>query len=332
MADIARMAGVSESTVSRALAGSTLVAEKTRERIIELASAASYTINEGARALRQKKTRTIEVVIPIESHHRPHISDPFFLDLIGALADALARRNHDMLLSKSPPWSGEARANPLLSGRADGIILVGQGRRRDDLRAFVRAHRRVVVWGGQVDDDEYAVVGSDNEKGGAIAASHLLSLGKQRIAFVGDITLPEIGLRHKGYLGALSEAGVKADPALTAAAPFDFDDAFRAIDAFLAKRPNFDSIVAASDVIAMSAISAMRKRGMSVPGDIAVVGYDDIHSAAWYHPPITTVSQSIEQGGEALVETLFDIIEGKPARSVVIAPKLVIRGSCAAAG
>ncbi|MGF1543416.1 MAG: LacI family DNA-binding transcriptional regulator [Parvularculaceae bacterium] len=330
MADLARMAGVSESTVSRALAGSPLVAEKTRLRIVELAKAASYTVNESARNFRQKKARTIEVVIPLESHHRARISDPFFLDLIGALSDALPRRRHDMLLSTVPPWSTGERSNPLISGRADGVVVVGQGRNRSNLRAFARANPRVVVWGGQVDDD-YAVVGSDNRLGGRLATDHLLAIGRRRIAFMGDVALPEIKLRHDGYVEALVEAGAAADPALTINAPFDFQDANAFADRFVAGGARFDAVVAASDVIAVGAILALRNRGVSVPGDVSIVGYDDIHSAAWYSPPLTTVSQFIHRGGEALVDALFDIIDGAPPTSRTLRPELIVRQSCGGA-
>ncbi len=330
MADIARMAGVSESTVSRALAGSDLVAEKTRKRITELASAADYTINESARSLRLKKTKTIEVVIPIESHHRQHISDPFFLDLLGALADAIADRDYDMLLSKIPPWSKEKRSNALVSGRADGIIIIGQGRRRSELKEFARAHRRVVVWGAHIDGGDYAVVGSDNREGGRLAAAHLLSLGRKRIAFLGDVSLPEIKLRHAGYVDALKEAGMALDNSLTFNAPFDSEEAFVTANKLIESRVKVDAVFAASDVIAMSAIAAFRNAGASVPEDVSVVGYDDIFSSAWYSPAITTVSQSIHEGGEVLVKSLFEIMSGGTASSFVLPPKLVVRQSCGA--
>jgi len=330
MADIARMAGVSESTVSRALAGSALVAEKTRTRIIELAGAADYTVNESARSLRLKQTKTIEVVIPIEDHHRQHISDPFFLDLLGALADALAERNNDMLLTKIPPWSTDKRSNALMSGRADGIIIIGQGRRRDKLQTFTRAHRRVVVWGARIDEDEYTVVGSDNLQGGRLATEHLLSLGRKNIVFLGDVSLPEIKLRHDGYIEAQIAAGVPPDVALTINTPFDSEKTYAVTSSILEKGVKFDAIFAASDVIAMSAIASLQNAGVNVPNDVSVVGYDDIFSAAWFSPALTTVSQSIHEGGEALVKSLFAIINHEPAPSIIFSPKLVVRQSCGA--
>lgn len=328
MSDIARMAGVSESTVSRALAGSPLVAETTKKRVLEIASAASYTVNEGARNLRLKQTRTVELIIPLESDNRQHVSDPFFLDLLGAVADALTDRGYDLLVSKIPPWSRESRANSLVAGRADGMIIIGQGRRRAELRELAMRHRAVVVWGAHVDGGDYAVVGGDNREGGRLVAAHLVALGRKRIAFFGDASMPEIALRHQGYCDALSAAGAVFDPSLTVNVSFDADTAFDAALAFLKEGPPFDAVVAASDVIAISAINAFRMAGLRTPEDIAVTGYDDIFSAAWFSPGLTTISQSIHTGGAQLVDVLFRRIAGAETEPVVIPPRLVLRQSC----
>lgn len=328
MSDIARMAGVSESTVSRALAGSPLVAEKTKRRILQLASAASYTVNEGARNLRLKQTRTVEVVIPLEAENRQHLSDPFFLDLLGAVADALTDRGFDMLVSKIGPWAREGRANSIVAGRADGIIVIGQGRRRQELRALAARHRAVVVWGAHLDGDDYAVVGGDNRAGGRLAAAHLAALGRKRIAFFGDITLPEIAPRHQGYCDALRAAGIAVDPALTLNVPFDARNAFDSALAVAVDGPLIDAVVAASDVIAMNAINAFRQAGRRTPEDVAVTGYDDVFSAAWFSPSLTTISQSIQTAGARLVDTLFRKIAGEEAPPVVLPPKLIVRQSC----
>lgn len=328
MSDIARMAGVSESTVSRALSGSPLVAEKTRRRILDLASAASYTVNEGARNLRLRQTRTVEVVIPLEPENRQHLSDPFFLGILGAIADALTDRGFDMLVSKVAPWARDGRSNSLVAGRADGIIIIGQGRRRMELRELAARHRAVVVWGANIDGADYAVVGGDNREGGRLAAAHLASLGRKRIAFFGDISLPEIAPRHGGYCDALAAAGVPADPALTVNVPFDPETAFAEAMAFAKSGARFDAVVAASDVIAMNAINAFRRAGLRTPEDVAVTGYDDIVSAAWFTPGLTTISQSIQVGGARLVDVLFAKMAGEDPATVVLPPRLVVRQSC----
>lgn len=330
MADIARMAGVSESTVSRALSGSKRIAPDTRARILELAKTARYAINEGARSLRLRRTRTIEVLIPIEPDNPQHPSDPFFLDMLGAIADAVYERGYDLLLSRAAPWLREGGGNSILAGRADGIIVVGQGQRLPELRDLARAHRQIVVWGAHLGHDEYLVVGGDNRSGGRLAAEHLLRLGRQRIAFLGDPTLPETRLRHQGYLDALRDAGAPDDKALTWPCRFDSESAFAAAEALALAVPDLDGIVAASDVIAMSAIGALSKLGRRTPQHVGIVGYDDIGAAAWFNPPLTTVSQSIRAGGGALVEALFRRMEGLDAQSWSIPAELVVRASCGA--
>jgi DNA-binding LacI/PurR family transcriptional regulator len=330
MDDIARMAGVSKSTVSRALAGSTRISAETRGRIVELARRSRYTVNEGARSLRQRRTRTIEVLIPIEPDNAQPVSDPFFLDLLGAIADALSAREHDLLLSKSAPWLRPDGANSLVSGRADGIIVIGQGRRLPELRALAQAHAPIVVWGAHLPGEPYTIVGGDNRGGGALATGHLLRLGRRRIAFLGDPTLPETRLRHEGYVQALQDAGLAPDPRLTAASGFDARGAFAAAQALQASVPDLDGVVAGSDVIAMSAIAALGAAGVASPRDVGVVGYDDASAAAWFNPALTTISQSIRAGGEALVEALFAKLEGRPAQNVLLPARLIVRSSCGA--
>lgn len=330
MADIARMAGVSESTVSRALAGSTRVAAATRARIAELASAARYTVNEGARSLRLGRTRTVEVLIPIEPDNPQHMSDPFFLDVLGAIADALAARGYDLLLSKSPPWGDAARSNSLVSGRADGLIIIGQGQRLRELRDLARAHAQIVVWGAHLAGADYTIIGGDNREGGRLACAHLIGLGRKRIAFLGDHQLPEISLRYQGYLEAMTAAGIRIDEALIVPAKFDRESAFAAAQALIARAPDVDGVVASSDVIAMGVISAFAQAGRRTPADVGVVGYDDIDSAAWFNPALTTISQSIRRGGEALVEALFARMAGEPAANLVLPAQLIVRSSCGA--
>lgn len=332
MADIARMAGVSESTVSRALAGSSRVAASTRQRIAELASATRYTVNESARSLRLGRTRTVEVLIPIEPDNPQHMSDPFFLDLLGAIADALAERGYDLLLSKSPPWGKTPRGNSLVSGRADGMIIIGQGKRLQELRDLAQAHAQIVVWGAHLDGEDYTIVGGDNREGGRLACAHLIGLGRTRIAFMGDYRLPEIRLRHQGYLEAMGAAGLSVDGALVVPAKFDRESAFAAAQALIARAPDVDGVVASSDVIAMGVISALAQAGRRTPADVGVVGYDDIYSAAWFNPSLTTISQSIRRGGDSLVDALFARMAGEPAANVLLPAQLIVRTSCGAQG
>lgn len=331
MADIAQLAGVSESTVSRALSGSPLIGKQTRERVLRVARDANYTVNINARNLRQKQTRTIEVNIPLAKEYgRQHMSDPFYLDMLGVIADALSERHYDLLLTKRAPWAEGMGASSIQSGRADGIIIMGQGQDLASLRTFTSLYSQVVVWGAHLREDNYVVVGTDNVAGGKIATEHLMRLGRRRIAFLGDIAEPEIRLRREGYRRALENSPLGFDPDLVFSAPFDGNEARVAAARMVNSGVSFDSIFCASDVIAMSAINALRHEGLRVPDDVAIVGYDDITIAANFDPSITTVSQQIQQGGRIMVDLLLKAIAAEPIETTLLPVRLKVRESCGA--
>lgn len=330
MADIARLAGVAESTVSRALADSNRVSEATKQRIRALVSESGYRINSRARSLRTQRTRTIEVVIAISETNRQHFSDPFFSQIIASIADALAERNYDLLVSRATPWSEMAGADALSSNRADGVIMIGQGRDPEMLAEYARSHHPVVVWGADIPGRNYAIVGSDNFLGGKLVGEHLLSLGRKRVVFLGDIRHTEIGMRHRGCMEALSPIGDVAEQALTVSMPFDSASAYKATHDLFRTGAWHDAIFAASDVIAIAAMQALSDLGVRVPEDVSVIGYDDIALAAYVSPALTTVRQDTTAGGHALVESMLSMLNGKARRDVVLPTELIIRRSCSA--
>ncbi|MEM7666590.1 MAG: substrate-binding domain-containing protein [Pseudomonadota bacterium] len=330
MGDIARMAGVSESTVSRALAGSTLVAAKTRERIREIAHNANFSINEQARNLALRQTRTIEVIFPIERGTLQQVSDPFFVDMLAVLTDELGKHGYDVLMSRSPPWDEERPGCAFLGARADGVIFVGQGRHRSEIRDFARKHGPVVVWGAVSPGDDYCVVGSDNVGGGRLATSHMLSLGRRKIAFLGDTDLPEMRQRFEGYSEALQSHGLSVDDDLVIHTPFDIEKAREVSQPFVKLFPRFDGIFACSDMIAIAAIANLRQAGIRVPEDVSIVGFDDIPSSGHVSPSITTIHQRIHRSGQIMVEKLIGILGGEAADPVVMETELIVRQSCGA--
>jgi DNA-binding LacI/PurR family transcriptional regulator len=327
MTDIARLAGVSTTTVSRALNASPLVNEATRMRVAELARSLNYTVNAGAKELRLGHSNTVAVVVPYAANMRQAMSDPFFLGMLGSIADALTERGHDMLVSRIDADNLQMAATPYDSGRAMGIILIGQWRRHDHLNALAARGVPFVVWGAQLPDQHYCTVGCDNIAGGRLATERLLSLGRRRIAFFGDVGLPEVAHRYEGYRQAHERAGLAVRPALAWPASFLADSARAAIAALRARGADFDAVFACSDLIAMSAVSTLRGLGLRIPEDVAVVGYDDVELAAYFHPPITTVRQPIEQGGRALVAALMGFLEKTPPPSRLLPTELVVRGS-----
>jgi DNA-binding LacI/PurR family transcriptional regulator len=327
MADLARLAGVSASTVSRALAGSPLVGREKREQILRIAQEHGYVVNSTARNLRLKRTQAISVVIPLGHEAEQPLTDPFFVTMLGHLADEVTQRGYGMFLQKilpaSPGWLREF----IDSGRSDGVIVIGQSTEHAALEEAAKRYAPLVVWGGRLARQSYCTVGTDNVAGGQLATEHLLSTGRRRILFLGDTVAPEIVLRHAGYAQAL-----RAGPKGTAApqvvpAHLTADAAYDAMRRLLARGAGFDGVFAASDVIAMSALRALHEAGRDVPGDVAVVGFDDMALAAHASPPLTSVRQDVARGARLLVAKLFARLAGEDAASEFLVPELVVRES-----
>jgi DNA-binding LacI/PurR family transcriptional regulator len=327
MQDIAKLAGVSMSTVSRALNQSPLVNIETRERIEKLAKSLKYSVNVGASNLRLQRNRTVAVVLPFDSVTRQHVTDPFFVSLLGSLADALTARGYDMLLSRIDAERLDLAGDLAASGRAMGVILIGQWHHHDQLNELGSRNAPIAVWGAQLPHQLYCTIGGDNIAGGRLATEHLLCTGRRRIAFFGDIELPEVGHRHEGYRLALAGCNVAPAAELVQFAPFVEGSARLAVENLLAKNITFDAVFASSDMLAMETISALRDKGLDVPNDVAVVGYDDIVLARYSHPALTTIRQPVESGAEALVDALFKIVDGKRPKSQILPTELIVRES-----
>jgi DNA-binding LacI/PurR family transcriptional regulator len=331
MADIARLAGVSASTVSRALAGSSLVARAKRDEIAKLARERGYVVNSTARNLRLQRTQTLSVVVPLGHETGQPLTDPFFVEMLGHLADEITQRNYGMFLQKIlPPMDGWL-TRLVGSHRADGIIVIGQSTEHAALEAAAVRYKPLVVWGGHLRGQSYCTVGTDNVGGALAATEHLIKAGRRRIVFLGDPNIPEIRLRHEGYRLALERAPKTCGPPRIVPAHLTADTAYEAMRAFITAGAEFDSVFAASDVIAMSAIRALTASGLRVPQDVAVVGYDDISLAAHTNPPLTTVRQDLQRGAKTLVDLLFRRLSGEDTPSATMPAELVVRESSAPA-
>jgi len=326
MAEVARRAGVSLSTVSRALSGSPLISEKTRHAVQAAAEELDYRVDAAGSSLRTGQTRTIGVVIPLAHATGQHFSDPFFLEILGAVADELSAAGYNMLLAKVTDDPADWITHLAHGRRADGVIVIGQSLHHDSLNRRA-ADFPTVVWGARIPGQRYVTVGSDNEAGGHDATAHLLSQGCRRIVFLGDPAAPEVAARLQGYLRALAQAQIATAPNLQVPVRFGSDTVYHAIGGLLAAEVEFDGVVACSDVFAMSAMRALTERGRQVPVDVAVVGFDDISFAAHTTPPLTTIRQDCSAGARLLVESLLKIIGHERAVSVVIPTQLVVRAS-----
>lgn len=313
-------------TVSRALSGSGLLSEATRKRIRALAEEHDYRPNMVARNLRNRRTGAIGVVLPLGHEAGQHVSDPFFMTLIGYLADALTERGYDLLLSRVIPKDDNWLRTIARSGRVDGVIVIGQSNQAHVLDDVAKDFTPMVVWGAKLEGARHCSVGSDNRMSGELAARHLIGTGCKRIAFFGDPSAPEFTQRLEGCDHAVRAAGLTpTEPVLPV--HLISETAHMAIREYLAGGNPPDGIVAASDIIAMSAIRALDERHISVPERVSVVGHDDISIASQTSPPLTTIKQDLERGASLLVDLLFRRMAGEQTASIEMQPQLVVRGS-----
>lgn len=327
MSDLAILAGVSESTVSRALANSPLVGDKTRLKIQKLAEKHGYVIDKRARNLRLKKSGVIAVIVPLLHNEAQSISDPFFLEMLGNLADLLSANEYDLLLRKYTGKEGYGLDVLIKNLSVDGVIVIGQSILHEALHHMAVDYKPMVVWGAQIENQNYITVGSDNYIGALNLVRHLLSLPRRNIAFFGNKNLPEIAPRYNGYIDALTEHGISPNPDLELALPFDQDGIGFAAKNFFETKMHPDAIFAVSDVIAMQVIQILKSKNIDVPKTIAVTGFDDIQLASFFIPALTTVKQNIPKAAAEMVNILLDLIAGKPGCSSTLPVELVIRSS-----
>ena len=324
IAELARLAGVSAGTVSRALAGKSLVNTETRERIQALAREHGFRPNQMARRLRVQETKVIGVVVPLGHERRQHLSDPFFMTILGHLADALTENGYDIMLSRVIPDADDWLERIADSGMLDGVLLIGQSNQFEAIERVASWYRPLVVWGSHRPGQIHCTVGVDNRKGGQLAGECLIAAGRKRLAFLGETIAPELAERYAGLCDAAAAAGLPEPLKLDTHLASDVmaGEIAAHIDRIGGQA---DGIAAGSDLIAMHAVRALADRGISVPGDVSVTGFDDLPLAEQTIPRLTTISQSIAAGARAMVETLFARTAGEDTKSLEMDPVLVRR-------
>ena len=327
--DIAHLAGVSQSTVSRALNDSPLVNIATRQKVQEIARELNYQVDKNASNLRRQRSSTIALLLFEEPTSDDSLVNPFFLAMLGSITKACAAKSYDLLVSfqnLDNNWQAEYED----SHKADGLILLGYGDYRSYAGKLSQLHQHnthVMRWGAPVEQWPGISIGCDNFSGGQSVTRHLLSHDYRSFAFIGDIgdKAPEFQSRYEGFLSALDkhhthhqydaisseEAGIEAAKHLletTSALP--------------------DAIVCAADIIAVGVLQQLKEAGIRVPEDVAVVGFDNIQLAAFTTPGLTTVQQNTAKAGEKLVENLLLAIDGHPTDDHLLPTNLVVRQSC----
>ena len=325
--EIARHLSLSESTVSRALNNDPRVREETRRRVLEAARVLKYRPNAVARSLATQKSRVIGLVIS-------DIANPFFAAVVAGV-EALARQHaYGLLLANTggDPEQEIRYIRTLAERRVEGILFMS-GRLPFEVAEALRESSLPVV---TVERDASAYgfpsVRIDNQKESAAAVQYLINLGHRRIACItGTLSDAESGYaRLEGYRAALQAAGIPYDPALVVEGDFRMESGFRAMQLLLRVRPRPTAVFAASDAMAIGAIKAARAAGLSVPDDLAVVGFDNTILATVSTPALTTVAQPLFEIGETATRLLLRLAAGEavPDSQVFLPCQLVIRESC----
>lgn len=322
--DVAAEAGVSPSTVSRVLRGTVSVSAEKRRAVLEAVAKLGFHPNALARALKTRRTHVIALIIP-------DITNPYYAEIARGVEDCTWSKGYVTIVANTAndPSREDAYLRVLQENRVDGVVIAVAGSGGPHLKAFMAGVPVVTVGrelGGGLRTDAVVV---DNVAGMRAATEYLLSLGHRDIAFIGGN--PAVSSSHArllGYKQALEAAGIPVRGEWVLPGDFSIASGASAVERLRQDRMP-TAIVCANDLSAIGAMRALKQRGLRIPSDISVVGFDDIPIATEVEPPLTTVAQPVRQMGEKAVGLLLDRTEGrrKRAKRVVLAAQLVVRES-----
>lgn len=324
--DVARRARVSVATVSRVLNGHTTVAEPTRERVMEAIRHLGYRPNAVARTLVRRRSFAVGVLVP-------DIANPFFAEVARGMGDVAAAHGYHLILANSD--GNVAKEVDFIAlfrdKQVDGLIYTSGTLSPEHMAAFGRLGRPVVLAATMEPTGRVPAVLVDSLAGGRVAMEHVLGLGHRRVACIaGPAGDPIAGApRLQGNLEVARRHGVRIPPELIIDGEFGLEAGYWAMDRLLNAQPRPTAVVAASDLTAIGALGAILDRGLRVPQDISVVGFDNITLAMAVRPRLTTVAQPMYDIGARAMGILAQIIAGRPPEPAVqwIPPQLVARDS-----
>ncbi len=328
--DVAATAGVSYQTVSRVLNDRPDVADETRQRVKQVMRALGYQPSAVARSLALKRTRILGLITS-------DFSDWFFTQVIVGAEIAARKFNYYLLLSSTEHNpDDEPKYLRLFSERqVDGMLFVRANTQGDSQQMVALSEQGIAVattaYDRQASENGISVIVVDNARGSFLATQHLIDMGHRQIAMItGPHTWKSVQDRMQGYYQAFEQVGVNPDPALTEYGDWNYESGYLAMQRLLARTVPMTALFAHNDRIAIGAMRALHEAGREIPGDVAVVGFDDIPSAAFSTPPLTTIRQPMIQVGQIAIELLIQMIEGtiREGKEVLLEPELVIRQTC----
>ena len=327
--DVAERAGVSQSTVSRALSGSETITEATRRRVELAAEELGYHVNARAAGLRRGETGTIAIVVIGREGQGPAAINPFYYSLLGSTCAAAAERGYEALVSfQAKP--DELFGHYVARRQADGVVVIGTATNEaawEYFRKCAEESGKMAFWGSPFDDSVW--VRSDNADGGRIAVERLVKAGAKQVVFVGDTASSQrqFSERYEGYRSAIEAAGLVASDPLVSEGEDRVSQGRNAIASLVESGTTFDGLFFACDAMALGALEELSARGIPVPGDVGVIGFDGLGSGEFSSPPLTTVEPDFAQAGMLLVDTALASEGERPERRVAV--HLVERASVA---
>lgn len=334
MKDLAKLAGVSVNTVSRALNGKKEISEETRNRIKQLAKELNYTPNSIAASLASKKTKLIGVITP-------DINDPFHALQMRGIENTAREHGYFVIFVNTDenPQTELQAVNTFRSIRVAGIILNSVFPGLQHIEGLINQNTPLVLLNRRVAEIDTDYVINDNFLGASLATQHLIELKHTRIAVImGPSRITSVRDRFAGFAKAMDEAGIAIDPELVVYSESLNPEAGETMtERLLGVRPRPTAILAYCDTLAIGAYVAVIKKGLSVPGDVSIVGYDDIKYASYFEVPLTTVAQPAYQMGQTACNIIIDRIKARgeglilkdlPKKQVIFRPQLIVRKSC----
>lgn len=333
MKDVAHHCGVSVATVSAVVNGADWVSPDTRERVARAVEATGYRPNRLARSLKTQQGYAVGAVVS-------DLTNPFFTQIVRSLSHALRERGRNLFLGDADHRFdlGDENVQMLLERQVDGLVLIGDSVRPETLGRYVRRGHSVPIVAIERDyplDDVHCLL-VDSREGAFTGTTHLIEQGYRRI---GLISGPQEGPgsttygraeRYSGYRDALSEAGLRFDEALVVEGTFRHDSGYAAMQRLLTLSPAPEAVFAMNDLMALGAMQAAREAGLSIPDDLALVGYDDIPMAALTSPGLTTLAMPKQALGEAAADLLHAQMNSSNGRASVrrmFSTGLIVRGS-----
>ncbi|MCG2821395.1 MAG: LacI family transcriptional regulator [Candidatus Atribacteria bacterium] len=321
--NVAEKAGISVNTASRAINNKPDINEETKKRVLQIAKELGYIRNAAAVALRTKKTGTIGVVIEDNRN-------PFYAEVLNGMEVAAREKNYHIILTNTQrDYNKEEEAiNLLLAKRVDGLLITPVQGRDDDIKNLIEANIPFVVVGRDFENIELDAVYNNEVKGGFLATEYLIKKGHKRIALIDGFLYksPAKG-RLEGYKKALKEYGIPWDDSLISVGDISMEDGHKRTKQMLEKNLNFTAIFAYNDMMAFGSMQAIKEKGLRIPEDIGLVGYDDIPFSSLISPALTTISSKKKKLGIESVKLLLSRINGnrKKAKKIMLDVELISR-------